>query len=693
MKKLHIPVFISVLFLSSNLLAQNPLIRQWDYRYGGTDWDEVHSIIKTSDNGFILAGASISFISGDKTQGTQGDYDYWIVKTDSLGLMQWDKDFGGTNYDIPTSIQQTSDGGFIIAGISYSGISGDKTQDTWGQFDYWIVKTDSLGNKLWDKDFGGTTWDELHSIQQTSDGGFIIGGSSLSGIGGDKTEANRDTATGGTYDYWIVKTDSLGNKLWDKVFGGTDDDRLFSVQKTSDGGFILGGSSISPAGADKTQGSWGHYDYWIVKTDSLGNKQWDKDLGGILEEQLNSLLQTTDGGFILAGISASFISGDKTQSGWGDDDYWIVKTDSLGNKQWDKDFGGNIKEELHSVGQTSDGGYLLSGDSYSSISGNKSENNLGSEQTWVVKTDSLGNLRWEKTIFTNGHDETGMALQTVDGCYLIANSSSGGTWGYKSQPCWGSDDYWIIKFCEVLQAGFTAPSSTCPGSCIDFTNLSFQGTSYQWSFPGAVPDTSTAANPTNICYLTAGSYDVQLIATNANGSDTLLLPGYITVYPNPPAQGITQNGDTLFAIQGAGSYQWYFNGSIINGATVYFYVASTSGDYNVVVTDQHGCEVEAVINDVIAGLTPGLSKGEGVVLFPNPVEEKFTMHNAEFTMGAAIEIEIYNVLGERVSVQESIVKTKEETIDVSKLQSGIYYLELTSGEKIYRSQFVKSTYQ
>jgi len=689
MKKLYIPIFISATFLFSTALAQNALMRQWDYRYGGTDWDEVRSIVRTSDNGFILVGASISFISGDKTQGTQGDYDYWIVKTDSLGIKQWDKDFGGINWDIATSIQQTSDGGFIIGGFSYSGIGGDKTQDTWGQHDYWIVRTDSLGNKLWDRDYGSTSWDELYSIQQTSDGGFIMGGSSLSGIGGDKTEGNRDTATGGTYDYWIVKTDSLGNKLWDKVFGGTDDDRLFSVQKTSDGGFILGGSSLSGTGGDKTQGSWGHYDYWIVKIDSLGNKQWDKDLGGVLEEQLNSMQQTTDGGFILAGISASFISGDKTQPSWGDDDYWIVKTDSLGNKQWDKDFGGNIREELHSIQQTSDSGYLISGDSYSGISGNKSENNLGNEQAWVVKTDSLGNLRWEKTIFTNGHDETGMALQTEDGCYLVANSTCGGTWGYKSQPCWGSDDYWIIKFCEILQAGFTAPSFTCPGSCIDFTNLSFQGTSYQWYFPGAIPDTSTATHPTNICYATPGSYDVQLIAINTNGSDTLLLPDYITVYPTPASQSITQNGDTLFAISGAGSYQWYFNGIIIPGATTYLYVASLSGDYNVVVTDHNTCEVEAVINNVIAGNSQFAVGSLQFAIFPNPVADKFTMHNAEFTMGTAVEISIYNVLGEKVMIQESSDKIQEEVIDVSKLGSGIYYLEVRSGEKNYRSKFIK----
>ena len=143
-------------------------------------------------------------------------------------------------------------------------------------------------------------------------------------------------------------------------------------------------------------------------------------------------------------------------------------------------------------------------------------------------------------------------------------------------------DYWIVKFCDSTQSLslFTAPAVLCPGTCTDFTNLSLNATSYQWSFPGATPDTSTAVNPTNICYTNSGSYDVQLIATNANGSDTLLLTNYITVYPSPPPQSITQNGDTLFAIAGAGIYHWYLNGNIISGATDYFYVATSSGDYN-----------------------------------------------------------------------------------------------------------------
>ncbi len=443
--KRNLLLWFCVLNLSSNLFAQNPLMKQWDYRFGGTNEDWLYSLQQTIDGGYILGGYSRSGSNGDKTQPTWGAWDYWIIKLDSLGGKQWDKDFGGGDYDYLYSLQQTSDGGYILGGASLSGISGDKTQPTWGAYDYWILKTDSLGNKQWDKNFGGTDYDILYSLQQTNDGGYILGGASLSGMSGDKTQPSW-----GDYDYWIIKTDSLGNKQWDKDFGGIDDDYLYSLQQTSDGGYILGGYSRSGISGDKTQPSWGTDDYWIIKIDSLGNKQWDKDFGGTSYDILSYLKQTIDKGFILGGRSASGISGDKTQPSWGDFDNWIVKTDSLGIKQWDKDFGGtDVEDALGNISETADGGYLFAGNSYSNISGNKTENNLGLEQTWVVKTDSLGIKEWDKTLLTLGHDETGFAIQTKDGCYIMGNETDGGIGGDKTQPTQGDYDYWIIKFCDT----------------------------------------------------------------------------------------------------------------------------------------------------------------------------------------------------------------------------------------------------
>ncbi len=246
---------------------------------------------------------------------------------------------------------------------------------------------------------------------------------------------------------------------------------------------------------------------------------------------------------------------------------------------------------------------------------------------------------------------------------------------------------------SVPSANFSAANSLCPGTCTDFLNLSFNATSYQWNFPGATPDTSTATNPTNICYYNSGSYDVQLIATNANGSDTLLLSNYITVYPAPAAQGISQSGDTLFANAGANSYQWYYNTTLISGATDYFYVAPTSGDYNVVCTDSNGCEVEAAVFNVIAAAPPGLPEGEEVTATPNPVSEKLEI-KIPLTLLSKFEkatITIYNMLGEKVLAVSplSFGVGQGGEADVSALPPAMYYLEVVSGTKIFRTKLIK----
>ena len=237
---------------------------------------------------------------------------------------------------------------------------------------------------------------------------------------------------------------------------------------------------------------------------------------------------------------------------------------------------------------------------------------------------------------------------------------------------------------------FTSPNHICPGTCTDFTNLSVNGNTFIWNFPGANPAASTDFNPTGICYNSPGQFDVQLIATNANGSDTLLLHNYITVYPYPAPQGILQNGDTLFANQGAVSYQWYHDGLLIPGATEYFYVAPTGGNYNVVATDANGCEVEAVIFDVIAGLTPALSKGEGVVVFPNPVMEILSVVGYQLS-GGSESISVYNMLGEKVMdvMPVPLADKNGWQADVSNLSSGVYWLDVIGNNSVSRISFMK----
>jgi len=234
---------------------------------------------------------------------------------------------------------------------------------------------------------------------------------------------------------------------------------------------------------------------------------------------------------------------------------------------------------------------------------------------------------------------------------------------------------------------FNAPNHVCPGTCTDFNNTSLNATSFIWSFPGGNPSVSTDVNPTNICYNIPGQYDVKLIAVNAAGNDTLLLPNFITVYPFPPPQGILQNGDSLIANAGSVSYQWYHNGNLIPGATDYYYVASQGGNYNVVVTDSNACEVEAVINDVIASSSQLAMGNWQWAIFPNPASEILEIRNVN--LEKKITIEVYSILGTAVPLPTANCQLQTCFLDVSNLAAGTYWLVISENKIISRIPFIK----
>jgi len=437
-------------------MSQAPTFHaKWDQRFGGLMEDIISNFLITSDSGFVMGGTSYSGISGDKTEANYDTSlvtgDFWVVKTDSSGVKTWDKRYGGTNSEIHLETIQTADGGYLSGGQSFSGISGDKSQPNWdptqNSNDYWIIKTDAQGVKQWDKRFGGTSFELLGSIRQTTDGGYIISGSSFSGISGDKTQANQ-----GSWDYWVVRTNSLGVKIWDKRFGGLEDDFATCMDRTADGGYLIGGYSKSNPGGDKTQPCQGNWDYWVVKINDQGNKVWDKTFGGNYTDWLFTMTVTQDGGFLLGGQSFSEATGDKSEPNNdptpAGSDYWMVKIDAAGNKQWDRTYGGTQIDVISRVVQTNDGGFMVSGESYSPADGDKTEPNLGIEQTWVVKTDSAGLFEWDKTVFTNGHDESGTALPYDEDCFIVVNFTQADTGGYITNIPRGVGDYWMVKLCK-----------------------------------------------------------------------------------------------------------------------------------------------------------------------------------------------------------------------------------------------------
>jgi hypothetical protein len=293
----------------------------WDRSFGGSTNDYLNAAAPTREGGLILAGNSFSpaggsknapFIGGDPSHGGGGDF--WVVLVDTNGNKIWDKSYGGTSDDGCYAVQQTADGGFILGGWSESPPSGNKTSPNYGSGDMWIVRLDAQGNVLWDRSFGGTNGEQANAVLQTSDGGFVLGGSF----------PNRSNDFSST-DAWLVRLDESGNKTWDKMYGGTNGEAIYAIQQMSDGGLALGCQSSSPPSGNKRSTNYGNRDFWMVRTDSTGAILSERSYGGTAGDNLAVLQITSDAGLILAGSSTSGPGGTKTTPAFGLLDAWVVK--------------------------------------------------------------------------------------------------------------------------------------------------------------------------------------------------------------------------------------------------------------------------------------------------------------------------------------------------------------------------------
>ena len=440
--------FVALMLLFGTLIFAQPSI-VWQKCLGGSDWDRAYSIQQTSDCGFIVVGGTRSN-DGDVC-GNHGSEDFWVVRLNSSGNIVWQKCLGGSGWDVAHSVQQTLDGGFIVAGESWSN-NGDVSGNHGGA-DFWVVRLNSSGDIVWQKCLGGSRDDQAYSIQQTSDGGFIVAG---------YTESNDGDVEGihSARDFWVVRLNSSGDIVWQKCLGGSSDDIAQSIQQTSDGGFIVTGGTWSNDG--DVSGNHGWTDYWVVKLDSSGDIVWHKCLGGsgwegtIVFPADAFIQETSDGGFIMAGGTQS---NDGDVSGnHGERDYWIVKLDSSGNIVWQKCLGGSGWEGAHMVGEvlkrmvsiqeTSDGGFIMAGGTWSNdgdVSGNH-----GLCDYWVVKLDSSGNIIWQKCLGGSIGDAAFSIQQTSDGGFIVAGfteSNDGdvsGHHGLNEYP-----DCWVVKLSPV----------------------------------------------------------------------------------------------------------------------------------------------------------------------------------------------------------------------------------------------------
>ena len=432
---------ISFEMLDPALLAKICPPEYWELGLGGTGNEICRNVIATHDGGYLLVGESNSSAGGEKSEGTRGGYDYWAMKVDSGGVKVWDKRFGGSEDDYCHNAITTTDGGYLLVGQSNSDADGDKSESNRGSGDYWVVKIDASGNKIWDKRFGGSATDICLAVSKTNDGKFLLAGSSKSSADGDRSQTNR-----GSYDYWAVKIDANGAKVWDKRFGGTQWDYLCDLVMTSDGGFLLAGYSSSGGNGDKSASPFGELDFWAVRIDASGNKVWDKGFGGSLYERCYGVVATGDGGFLLSGESNSGANGNKSQGSRGGYDYWTVKINATGNKIWDKRFGGSGDDRFARVtASVSDGGYLLVAQSESGAGGDKNETSRGGNDYWAVKIDENGAKVWDKRFGSDGEDICRAVITTADGGYLLAGNSDSDAGDDKVEANRGGMDYWVVK--------------------------------------------------------------------------------------------------------------------------------------------------------------------------------------------------------------------------------------------------------
>lgn len=372
-------VLMSVLLIAA-VQASSDL---WSKNFGGPEDEMLHSLVETSDGGYALAGTTYSF------DDVEGESDFWLVKTDADGNVQWNRTYGGQKSDVAYAVIETSDGGYALAG----------SIDELGAVSFGLVKTDASGAIEWSQTSGSLGYGYAKALIETSDGGYALAG-------------YRSVYATGSYDFVLVKTDSYGNEEWNKTYGGSNYDIVSDLIESSDGGYVLAGS-IDAYFDDEN--------FWLVKTDADGNMMWNQTYGGENYDRCSTVVETSDGGYALAGSTFS-LSGD-------DSDFWLIKTDSNGDVEWSHTYGGTENDMANSMVLTSDEGFALFGTTGSY--GDADEDSL------LIKTDTDGNMQWNQTYGESGNEVGTALVETNDGRFVLG--------GYTTSFGDGDSDFWLVK--------------------------------------------------------------------------------------------------------------------------------------------------------------------------------------------------------------------------------------------------------
>lgn len=379
--------------------------------FGGSQNDVAQSVIPTLDGGFAVLGYTQSN-DGDVVDKTDSSFDYWLLKFNANVELEWSKTFGGSDDDRGNSLIQTSDGGFVLLGYNNSS-DGDVSTNN-GSRDFWLIKTDALGNLIWEQSYGYSGNDEGVNLIETSDNHLLITGVlDVTASGG---QGNAGRHAGG--DYWAIKVTQMGALVWSRYFGGSFTDTPNGIAENSNNEFIIAGSSDSDD--VDISGNKGSYDFWVVKTESTGNMIWERSFGGMEIDEARGIAKSNDGNYVIVGDTRSSDQ-DVTQNN-GAADLWLIKISDDGDVLWEQSIGGTNFDVPRSIRPTSDGGFLIAGSSRSS-DGNV-DMNQGQNDAWIVKVNSNGQLLWQRTFGGSEIDFGYDAVELLNGSTVLVGESS-----------------------------------------------------------------------------------------------------------------------------------------------------------------------------------------------------------------------------------------------------------------------------
>ncbi len=709
--------------------------------FGGNKDEEARSMILTADSGYVFVGISQS-TNGTCTANKGGD-DLWVVRVSSANEVVWQMSLGGSASDWGRYIQADAKGHYVLCGHSFS--SDQDVSINRGLEDAWLLKLNSSGTLIAQKTFGGSGTDIAYQVQPTPDGGYVF-------IGGTTSNDFDVSGNKGNADLWLVKLDSNLNLQFQKCLGGSDHEEGSSIQLTRDGGYIISGFSKSNDG-DRDY-SYGHYDAWIIRTDAYGNMLWQRSYGGSNEDGARDVRQTADGGFIFVGYTLSTDGIVGNLGGLGEEDLWIVRLDSIGNVVWQKVVGGSKEDYAFFIEESADNsgwiiaGYSKSGDGLPAI-------NKGQTDMWVLQIDNAGNVLWSKTMGGNSRDRARCMKQTGTNTFLVCGPAKTNTGDINCSH--GGVEAWVVQLCVPFDyyedldgdgfgnvnvsvascyppTGYVAVAGDCndeqahihpavddhcngiddncngvvddhavealvvPGGSVTFcqgSSLTLTANAgpytYQWH-----KNQTPIAGATQMTYTTSasGNYSV----TVANAFCTSTSSETIVSKISKPEATITPLGN--LDICGTGSvllqanegidltYQWQKGSKPIAGATNVVYTATSTGNYKVRVTNAAGCSKTSASVKVTKSCHKDTRQPILFTVAPNPASKVVRVWvDLSMSEGASYTLALCNLLGQTVLTVPLMAGSSyiPLLLDVHHLPASAYVLGIyQDGTLLYR---------